>query len=158
MEASTLSIPTPEQLAHQASARDVLGAFWRHTGQSGKVRAQGRAEPRQSDLTVVVGAAATKIRQRGSEISAPAPIIQAVSIVLSGLPNAVGRGVGIRRGAVLITAVVFVRGIAGVSLLIAFHLGAAGHQCPQHNKSVAGENRTPQRPCPSTRRYAGGSQ
>ena len=41
-------------------------------------------------------------------------------------------------------AVDYVRGIAGVTLLIAFHMGAAGRQSPQGDESVAGENRSPQ--------------
>ena len=40
-------------------------------------------------------------------------------------------------------AVVYVRGIAGVTLLIA-HMGAAGRKSPQGDESVAGENRSPQ--------------
>ena len=41
-------------------------------------------------------------------------------------------------------AVVYVRGIAGVTLLIAFDMGAAGRQSPQGDESVARENRSPQ--------------
>ena len=41
-------------------------------------------------------------------------------------------------------AVVYVRGIAGVTLLIAFHMDASGRQSPQGDESVAGENRSPQ--------------
>jgi hypothetical protein len=43
-------------------------------------------------------------------------------------------------------AVVYVRGIAGVTLLIAFHMGAAGRQSPQGDESVAGETAPPSIP------------
>jgi hypothetical protein len=47
--------------------------------------------------------------------------------------------------AVLITAVVYVRGVAGFALLIAVRMGTSGRQSPEGDESAAGGNRNPQR-------------